>query len=527
MKRIQVYNINKRSFFWYRVLPGTLTIILVTSPVWTSLLGIYDLLLIYLGFTATYVLYKSVQMTIANIIGIRKISIDSKRNWSKQLKTLDFKTLPDQTNLPANLNQVYHLIFYPIYKEPYELIKSSFQSIINQDYPHPQNIIIVAAVEERAGQEQKKLIRKIISEFKDSPVQIWEIYHPDNLPNEIRGDACSNLRWAARMASKELVRRKIDSKNVIFTKADSDTRFGPKHISALTYKYLTSEKRLNKYFGPAILIYSNNYWDVPALVRVFSSALTVGVLEEWVAEKHKKQSFSCYSANFRLLEKINYWDATTGAEDTYFYWNAFLHLHGDFTGEPFYLPVTMDAVQGKTFVTSHTSLYKQQLRWGWGALIMPLAIQGMMWNRKIKLGKKLEKIGVLFRAYNVTLTMSTLLTFSIPVLTLLNKELEYSSITYMLPQIISYMLTTSILFQIPHKYFIWKFYGSPPKEKSLFFKFWWWIIEPFTIFFHIWTYYFLPRLQAQYELTLNKQRKKFFISVEGRVGEKSKTKSGN
>jgi len=517
MATLQVYNMSRSSFFWFRILPGSIVVALLTSPIWSSYLGLVDVILVYLAFVATYVLYKSIQTSVTNVIGYSRMQTALKRNWAKELSNLDLTQLPRQKDIPASLSELYHVIFMPIYREPFELLDKTFSALASQDYPSMKNVIIVAAVEERAGEEEKAVITRLQKKYASKFFGIWDFYHPFGIPGEVVGDACANLRWTAEKTTKRLAHEKIPSQNVIFTKFDSDTRLHKKHLSALTYTYLVHPKRMNAFFSPAILTYSNNFWKVPGLVRVFFGTLTLGVLNEWVAEKQRKQAFSCYSANYRILEKTDYWNASTGAEDTYFYWNAFLHLDGDFVGEPFYLPATMDAMEGHSLASTLISLYKQQLRWGWGVLIMPIALQGMSWNKKIGITKKISKFGILFRAYNFMLTAGVLLTVAMPLLTYINGELEYSSISYNLPRIISVMLASSIIFQIPAKYYTWKFYGAPPKEKPPFFKFWWWTFEPFLMFVNIWTYYFIPRVQALWELTFGKNRKKFLVAIESRL----------
>ncbi|MFH1547391.1 MAG: glycosyltransferase family 2 protein [bacterium] len=511
------YDMEKRSFLWYRVIPGVITLVIATSPIWASFLGIYDWLILYLAFIATYITYQSGLVVIANFIGFKRMKRDMRRNWRGNLIKIDFKKLPDSNQIPSKLSDIYHVIFVPIYTEPFEDLDKTFEKIANQDYPYLKKVIISLAVEERAGKGAKEVVKMLKEKYEKRFYAIWDSFHPEGIPGEIIGDACANLRWAGESVSSKLKDLEIDSQNVIFTKFDADTWIHEKFLSALTYKYLKSPRRTSKFFSPAILIYSNNYWRVPSITRMFSAALTLGVLSEWVAMRKSKQTFSCYCANFKLLEDMNYWDASTGAEDTYFYWNALLHKDGDFEGVEFYLPVTMDAVEGKDRISSLKSLYKQQLRWGWGVLIMCIALQGMAKNRKISLIRKLDRFMVLFRAYNFFLTMSILLSFSMPLLTLINRELEFSSTSYLLPRIISIMLTISMLFQIPQKYFIYKYYGAPPKESSIFFKAWWWTLESLVTIVNVWTYYLIPKVQAQFELTIGKDRKKFFVSSEGKT----------
>ncbi len=511
------YNTEKRSFFWYRIMPGLITLIIATSPIWMSLLGIYNWLIVYLAFVATYITYQSVLVVGSNVIGYKRMQRDIERDWNGDLKKLNFKKLPQKKLIPTRLTGIYHVVFVPIYTESYEDLKKTFRSIESQDYPYMKKVILALAVEERAGIEQKKIIQRLKKEFGGKFLGIWDNYHPEGISGEIVGDACANLRWAGVKVSKRLKKEKINSQNVIFSKFDADTRIHKKFLSALTYKYLTTPKRMNRFFSPAILIYSNNYWKVPAVTRMFSAGLTLGIVAEWVSMKKTKQSFSCYCANFKLLEDINFWDASTGAEDTYFYWNSLLHLDGDFEGEEFYLPITMDAVEGKDRIGSIKALYKQQLRWGWGVLIMCIAVQGMNENKKISIIRKLDRFMVLFRVYNFMLTMSVLLSFSMPLLVLLNREFEYSSTAYLLPKTVSFMILASTLLQAPQKLYIYKYYGAPPKRSTSIFKAWWWMLESLVTIVNVWTYYLIPKVQAQYELTVGKERKKFFASVEGKT----------
>ncbi|MBN1618595.1 glycosyltransferase family 2 protein [Candidatus Dojkabacteria bacterium] len=520
MKRIKPYNTQTKSFAFYRMLPGIITIILITSPVWTSLLGIYEVLLVYLSFISVFVLFKGLQRLTALFFTTAYQKRDEETDWVTKINSLNLKNLPNPQKLPKNIKELYHLVFIPTYKEPLEYLRRTIKTIANQDYPYKNRFILVLACEQRAGPERYDVTAQIKKEFKNQFYDIWDFYHPYGIPGEIMGDACANLRWAGIESSKKLHKLKINPHHVIFTKSDSDGKYHPKHFSALTYKYLTDPDRYYKFFSAGVLIYSNNYWDVPALTRVFSSALTLGVVAEWIYDKGKKQSFSNYSATFHLLEQIDFWDASLGAEDTFFYWNAFLHLNGKFSGEVFYLPLLMDCVEGKNTFDALKGLYKQQIRWGWGAIIMSVAIQGIIWNRKIPLWIKIEKaFGVLARVYNIIMTFSILMAFTIPILNLFNQELEYSAISYNLPRISSYLMTFTVLLQIPGKYFIWKYFGAPPKEKSIFFKAFWWTFEPFLELLLIWTYYLLPRLQAQFEMFIGKKRVKFFAAIEGKVGD--------
>ena len=57
---------------------------------------------------------------------------------------------------------IYHVIILPTYKEGIEIIEESIENLIESDYPK-EKMIIVLAVEERAGQIRNYKISRIIA----------------------------------------------------------------------------------------------------------------------------------------------------------------------------------------------------------------------------------------------------------------------------------------------------------------------------------------------------------------------------
>ena len=105
-------------------------------------------------------------------------------------------------------------------------------------------------------------------------------------------------------------------------------------------------------------------------MRLEANSVTLGVISDWAINKGRlRKSFSAFSVSLQTLIDANYFDVALGADDTVFYWRAFFARSGDFDGIPHYIPYSADAVEGKNFLDSHRSLYKQLLRWGWEQLI--------------------------------------------------------------------------------------------------------------------------------------------------------------
>ncbi len=98
---------------------------------------------------------------------------------------------------------IYHLVILPMYREPYEVVKGSFESISKGNYPL-EKLIVVLATEERAGAEARKTAEKIRREFGGKFFKFLITTHPANLPGEIPGKG-SNETWAAKEAKRLII----------------------------------------------------------------------------------------------------------------------------------------------------------------------------------------------------------------------------------------------------------------------------------------------------------------------------------
>jgi cellulose synthase/poly-beta-1,6-N-acetylglucosamine synthase-like glycosyltransferase len=93
----------------------------------------------------------------------------------------------DYSDYPVILHEAKHLkhiVIVPIYTEPYDVIAENIESIIANDYPYKENIVVLLATEER-GAGARENADKIVADFSGtSPVQIVNIVHPANTPGE-------------------------------------------------------------------------------------------------------------------------------------------------------------------------------------------------------------------------------------------------------------------------------------------------------------------------------------------------------
>ena len=498
----QTYDFNSLSFKYIRIIPGLITFILLLSPIWATLIGRPQLVLYYVAFLSVYWFYKTILTSIGNIIGYRRYTRALHLPWDDMIKHLEWDKLPNPEQLPKSYNDLKLVILIPFYKEPYEVLKGTMESIKNSTFDL-RKVTVVFGVEMSAGEPAAENARRLEKEYAHEFDGFHYYFHPRDIPGEAVGIAGPNLSWAAREYVKELQSKGKNLLDYAVIKYDSDMQIHPKFLSNYIHTYLVTPDRYHSFISPAVMLYSNNYWQVPVLMRVFSGALTLALMSEWVVTKKQKQSFSCYGFNLNLLHEIDYWDPMIGVDDTGFYWRAFLAFDGNFRGEEFYAPCYMDAVQAETYVKTHVVQYKVLRRWGWGAIVYPMTIQGISKSTKMSIGKKISSLMELFRVYNLYSTIAFLLSFSIPLITLFNPDFGLSSSAHVLPQIVSVLLTVSLFGLIPSRSTLEGFYGPPPKERGILFFLWHYVEQLMLVVFSL-TLGFFPYLQAQFEMMLGK-----------------------
>ncbi|MCC7304086.1 hypothetical protein IT418_01575 [bacterium] len=498
----QGYDFNSTFFKVVRVVPGLVTLLLLLAPVWATLIGKPEIVLYYVAFLSVYWFYKTIVTNIGNFVAFRRYKRAIALDWEGMLRRIDWSTLPHPEQLPPSLEQFNLVILIPFYKEPYAVLKETVESIKNSTYDI-KRVSLVFGVEASAGESAENNAKQLLTEYSHLFQDMKYYIHPMGIEGEAVGIAGPNLSWASREYVKELLAEGKELKHYQVIKYDSDMQIHPKFLSNYVHTYLMTSDRYHSFFSPAIMLYSNNYWEVPVLMRVFTGVLTLALMSEWVVAKQSKQSFSCYGFNLQLLHDIDYFDPQIGVDDTGFYWRAFLALDGNFRGEEFYAPCYNDAVQAETYTKTHVVQYKVLRRWGWGAIVYPMTLQGISNNKKISAKKKVLSLAELFRVYNLYSTITFLLSFSIPLITLLNPDFGLSSSAHVLPRIISYLLTLSLIGLLPSRWILEALYGHPPKEKGILFFIWHYFEQVMLVVFSL-TLGFFPYMQAQLELMFGK-----------------------
>lgn len=487
---------------------GIMTWLLLTSPIWLGLLNPRAIVYMLTFFTV-YWSYLAAKHTIGLYFGYRKYKEEQKINWAQELEKLDFASLPDPSTLPESKDKLGHFILIPAVNEPASVLRESIESIFNQDFSS-EKITLVYTLEEKFAEETEKTIREIIGERISRLERLLIYVHPRGIEGEAVGAAAANRTWGAKHAVEQIKSEGGNIRNYIFSTIDADHVLSPQYLSRLTHLYLSTDRRDNHYYSTAVHLFNNNLWRVPVMMRIEANAVTMGSLSDWSASKGAlKDSFSSYSSSLQTLIDANYWDVALGVDDTIFYWRAFFVRNGDFDGIPHYAPYSADAVEGSSYLDSHVRLYKQLLRWGWGAIDFPLSVKEFIKNKKIPMSKKVGWMLKHIERRVVLINIVFLITFGFGLVTLVNPYVKQSNFAYSLPDIMSIILTTTLIFLIPAT-FIRMYLVAPMPKKWPIWKKTLVLLEGPLIMLNLLTYSFFPWVQAQTKMLFGHKMKDLY-----------------
>jgi len=449
------------------IIPGFFIWILILSPLWAGKLfpEIMAELLIVL---AVYWLYRAIVTTIGTSIGYYRVKRDEKLDWLAKCNDLAKTELPNPEDLPVGQFLPKHLLVYAQRVPNFAVLKTTFEGIRGQNYPLDLIYISVSFEERSIIKMQPGETELVVSQLKEAFPELADrlmfFRHPANIEGEAIG-AAANRTWGAKSTVAELKLQGEIINDFLITAPDEDIIFHPQYLAACTYKYLTVQNRKQRFYQTALYTFNNNYWEVPLLVRVLMASLTLPVLSSSVTELHKRETWSCFTLSLDVMVAVNYWDTSYGIDDTTFYWRPYFYFNGDWFCETFFVRLNADAVYDTSYIQNHREQYKQYLRWGWGVVSFPIGMKGLLKSRRIPLFTRLLKMYQLFETFIFWKVLAYLLSFSIPIILLLNPIFNELVIWYTIPNTLSAIMGISVIFLIPNT--IYKVLIAPPKPASM------------------------------------------------------------
>lgn len=476
-----------RQYRLLEMIPGLL--------VWTTLLGA-----LVLSFVAPlWAIYFIIVFDLYWFFRIMYLILFMVISYRRYRKTVRVDWLAKVRQLP-HWQQYYHLVFYPTYKESYEVLGDAFEALVRNRYPLDRFIVVLAG-EERDREHFSRIAARLEAAYGRRFFKFLVTMHPQDIVGEIAGKG-SNIAWAGRRARELIDELKIPYENVIVSSFDVDTCVHPHYFCYLTYCYATHPNPTRVSWQP-LAIFNNNVWASPSITRVISYSTTFWLMSEQ-SRPERMFTFSSHSMSFRALVDVGFWQSDIVTEDSRIAMQGVMEYDGDYTVEPLYIPVSMDVVLGKTFWQTLKSQYVQQRRWAYGVENFPYMVWNFGRNRKIPFVKKFRYIfnqteGV----YSWATAPILILIFGRLPIWVINHQLSAPIASQIAPHILQIMMTLAMVGLLVQATLGVTLLPPKPKQASnwrLLIMFFQWVFLPVTLIL----FGSVPAIDAQTRLMLGK-----------------------
>ena len=473
------------------ILPGALTWLGLTSPIWLSFTLPFAVAYLIILAT-TYWMFNALKLAVLLILGYRQLTIARKQLWLDKVRT-DF---------PETWQNYYQFIVVPIYKESLPVLIPMIDSILQSNYPKDK-IFIGLGFEERSDPKTVEEIRNYLKKFESKLAGVITTVHPYGLPHEVPGPG-TNRNWMIRHAETILKKQHIKTDQVLVTTLDADFCIHQEFLAGAIHKYLsTPESIRDKRSYTGAFLYYNNYWETPAPMRLIAVGTAFWQLAEMYSSD-KYMNFSSMTINMKSLLDIGLWMGDKVNDDSGFFWKAYFHFNGDYKVIPHYLPINADAVLDTSLAKTFSNQYLQLKRWAYGVEHIPFVFENYFTNTKLDFWDKTDKLLFALWGYLRWGMLALFVTFAGFFIPLINKNYAASALSINLPIVSSWMLTVAFLGLFATVFVHERTAPPRPKNWGLLQRIWsylQWLLLPLVMI----TITTLPAIDAQTSLMIGKK----------------------
>lgn len=404
-------------------------------------------------------------------------------------------------------SEIYHALIVAVYNEPAAIIESTLKAIKASSYDTGK-VILLVAYEARGPASTQASVKKLVEKYGGGFKLAKAIKHPDNIPGEAKAKA-GNITYAGRFLSDYCRKHKIDPALVLVTTLDADNRPHQRYLAELAWTYCLAAKRTRRSYQP-VPLFTNNIWDVPALVRVVATDSSFWFMMEALRPR-RLRLFSAHAQALQTLEDTDYWNVEMIVEDGHQYWRTFFTYGGDHHAIPIWLPIYQDAVDSGKWPKTIIAQFRQLLRWAWGTADTPFIIRQALRDKNISWSNKLIHIIRQMDDYIAWSTAPIVLAIGGWLPWLLVPDFSETYLSFNLPYIISALQLIGVVGLIVPAIASLLSLPSRPKRYSR-----WknlqmvlqWLLEPVALIGFV----SMASLAAHFRLIINKPLEKFNVT---------------
>lgn len=507
------------SYRWLERLPAMLSWSLLALPFVLSQISPRATVFFIVAYILLWFV-RSAALNIRVLQGYRTMKQHEKLPWRRMLDDLESgeanckeapswhaKNLTRLGVTPAKVkpSEAIHAIIIATYNESRDILAPTIESVLASDYDM-KKIILVIAYEERGGKRVAEQSKELVKTYGSKFLFAEAVEHPDGMPNEVIGKG-GNITFAGRVLQKRLEEEGIDPINVQVTTLDADNRPHKNYLGALTYTFCSVPEPRYVSFQP-IPIFTNNIWDVPALMRVIATGNSFWNIILSL-RPHMIRNFSSHAQSMAALIDTDFWSVRTIVEDGHQFWRTYFRYDGKHEVYPIYVPIYQDAVLSEGYRRTLKAQFIQIRRWAWGASdISYVWTKAYLTPNNIPKFDKLAKLSRLIESHLSWATAPLIIAFAAFIPVLFNPEDIASN---QLPNVVSSIQRVAMIGLVITMFLSFK--SLPPKplrykrHHSIFMVLQWVLLPVTTICYNA-----SAALYSQTRLFLGKYLDKFDVT---------------
>lgn len=345
-----------------------------------------------------------------------------------------------------NLADVKHILIIATYKEPYDVLEETVDSVCASQFDL-KKIVFVLATEERDKENAHQNFLKLQKKYGKKFSHFLQFEHPKNIPGEVPGKG-GNISFACKETVHHLTEdgslNEKTREEYIVTTLDADNKLHEEYFRILSIYFFLSPERQMQSYQPLPFLY-NNIWRVPIFNRIVAISSTFWHLIE-SGRKDKLRNFSSHAQPLSALMDMNYWSTGTIVEDGHQFWRSYIHFRGNYSVTPIFIPIYQDAVEESTYTTTLFAQYKQLRRWAYGAEDIGYMLQSFWkYRRELPIIKSVFHLLQLLEGHIMWATAPLILTISSYTPKILNPHFAETPMYYNLSIVMGHLFSISIL----------------------------------------------------------------------------------
>lgn len=421
-----------KAYRWLERLPALLSYSLLLLPIVLSQISPRATVFFIVAYILLWFI-RSAALNIRVLQGYRTMKQHEVLPWTHMLEDLEnrnatckkapkwhAKNIARLEKYPAKVkpSEAIHIIMIATYNETIDVLEPTVQSVLDSNYDMSK-VILVMAYEGRDGAKAEPAVMKIMDTYA-SKFRYAAAYKHPLTEGEVRGKG-GNITYAARKIQKYLEKENIDPEFVQLTTLDADNRPHKNYLAALTYTFCLVPEPRYVSFQP-IPIFTNNIWDVPALMRVIATGNSFWNIILSL-RPHMIRNFSSHAQSMAALIDTDFWSVRTIVEDGHQFWRTYFRYDGRHDVYPIYVPIYQDAVLSEGYRRTLRAQFIQIRRWAWGASDIPYVwTKAYMTPNTIPKFDKLAKLARLIESHLSWATAPLIIAFAAFIPVLFNPE---------------------------------------------------------------------------------------------------------